>query len=93
MALERISKQEKAMPLIKEERALLAIPDTDCGGHPFSANEKEDIKRYILDGAEMQRDKDFFDYLPAIIKKAKREVKQASRPILLSMTEPTRYLP
>lgn len=44
------------MPLISKVRAKKAVPTYDCSGKKLTHNEREDIARYILEGAEIQRD-------------------------------------
>jgi len=56
-----ISEQEKVLPLISRERAEFAVGETDCSERKFTPIEKEDNIRFVLLGAEIQRDKDYFD--------------------------------
>ncbi len=44
--------------MISRERAEQAVPFMDCGGRLYGADEREDLIRYVLWGAEIQRDKD-----------------------------------
>lgn len=53
--------EEARLPLIGRERAESAVGETDCSGRKFTPVEKEDNIRYVLWGAEIQRDKDQFD--------------------------------
>ena len=43
-------------PIISREKAESAVPFTDCSGKVYSPDEREDIIRYFLLGAETQRD-------------------------------------
>ncbi|KKN75293.1 hypothetical protein LCGC14_0381450 [marine sediment metagenome] len=36
------------------------VPEKDCGGRYYTAIEREDIARFMVEGAEIQRDKDYF---------------------------------
>jgi len=47
-------------PIISREQAEAAVPLKDCSGRTYSANEREDIIRYVLEGAEIQRDVDYY---------------------------------
>lgn len=49
------------LPLISRERAKFSIPETDCSGRKYTPDEREDLVRTIIDGAETQRDKDKYD--------------------------------
>ena len=49
------------MPLILRDRAESAVGLVDCGDRPYEEIEREDMIRYVLLGAEIQRDKDFLD--------------------------------
>lgn len=40
--------------LISRQRAQEVIPSNDCSGREYTTNEREDLVRYILLGAEMQ---------------------------------------
>ena len=35
-----------------------AVPTEDCSGYTYSSDEREDLIRYVLVGAEIQRDRD-----------------------------------
>ena len=50
---------EVALPLITRARAEFAVPLEDCSGRKYSKDEREDIIRYLILGAEIQRDTDF----------------------------------
>lgn len=50
------------LPLISRERAELAVGTVDCSGRTFDPDEREDLIRYVLEGAEIQRDKDYYDH-------------------------------
>jgi len=43
-------------PVISRERIISSIPPTDCSGHKFSEDEREDLYRYMEGSAEIQRD-------------------------------------
>jgi len=45
--------------IISRARAEEAVPLVDCSGRIYEADEREDIVRYVLLGAEIQRDIDF----------------------------------
>ncbi|KKL13442.1 hypothetical protein LCGC14_2525710, partial [marine sediment metagenome] len=49
------------LPLISRKRAESAVGERDCGERIFEAEEKEDNIRWVLHGAEIQRDKDKYD--------------------------------
>jgi len=42
--------------IIERARAESAVPPDDCSGRKFTPDEREDLVRAILDGAEIQRD-------------------------------------
>ena len=42
--------------VISRARAESAVPLEDCSGHIFTPDEREDLVRYVLYGAEIQRD-------------------------------------
>lgn len=42
--------------LISRERAEAAVPLVDCSNRAYSKDEREDIIRYVIEGAEIQRD-------------------------------------
>lgn len=44
--------------LMSRERAEGLVPLTDCSGREYGKDEREDIIRYVLLGAEMQMFKD-----------------------------------
>ena len=46
------------LPLISRAKAEKAVPLEDCSGRKFTPNEREDIIRYVIWGAEIQRDQD-----------------------------------
>ena len=46
--------------IITRERAEAAVPLHDCSGREYTKDEREDIIRYVIWGAEIQRDKDFY---------------------------------
>ena len=54
-----IGENETALELISREIAELSIPLQDCSGRNYNKDEREDIVRYFILGAETQRDKDF----------------------------------
>ncbi len=54
-----IDESEKELPLISRESAERHVPFEDCGGLKYDDDLREDIIRYVLVGAEIQRDKDF----------------------------------
>ena len=39
------------------KRARELVPDTDCSGRVYGREEKEDIARFMIEGAEYQRDR------------------------------------
>lgn len=51
-------KVEYSLKIISRERAEQAVPSTDCSGRAYTPDEREDIIRYVMEGAEIQRDKD-----------------------------------
>lgn len=51
------SKHNKLAEIISRERAENAVPLNDCSGRVYSKDEREDIIRYVISGAEIQRDK------------------------------------
>lgn len=53
----------KKFPLISRERAESAVGDTDCSERKYTPDEREDLVRTVIDGAEIQRDMDWFDQL------------------------------
>lgn len=52
---------EIALPLISRERAESAVSLVDCSRREYGKDEREDLIRYVILGAEIQRDKDFYD--------------------------------
>lgn len=50
---------EIALPLISIARAESAVPLVDCSGRKYGKDEREDLIRTVIDGAEIQRDMDF----------------------------------
>ena len=42
--------------LLTLERAREIVPDVDCSGRVYNKDEKEDIARFMVEGAEYQRD-------------------------------------
>jgi len=60
-------------PIISRNRAEDAVPLKDCSGRVYSPDEREDIIRYVLEGAEIQRDADYYG------SKSKKEVKEVAR--------------
>lgn len=46
------------LELMYRERAERVVPTKDCSGRKYSADEREDMIRYVLEGAEIQRDMD-----------------------------------
>jgi len=53
-------KQTKIPPLVSVQRIERAVPLQDCSGRKYSEWEREDIVRYMLQAAEMQRDDDWY---------------------------------
>ncbi len=49
-------------PLISRTRAEFAVGETDCSGRKYLPDEWEDLVRTIINGAEIQRDMDYYDY-------------------------------
>ncbi len=47
--------------VISRERAESAVPLVDCSGRVYPEDEREDLIRYVIYGAEIQRDYDWFD--------------------------------
>lgn len=56
-----VIKVDRELLIISRERAEFSVPKTDCGGRKYTPVEWEDNVRYLLEGAEIQRDKDKFD--------------------------------
>lgn len=56
-----VIKVDRELPLIGRERAESSVTRTDCSGRQYTPTEWEDNVRYVIDGAEIQRDKDKFD--------------------------------
>ena len=54
-----LGENELALELISRERAESAVPLEDCSGQEYSRDEREDLIRCLIYGAEIQRDKDF----------------------------------
>lgn len=50
------------LPIVTRERIQQAVPLQDCSGRTYPDWEREDIVRYMLFAAEIQRDRDI-DYL------------------------------
>ena len=46
------------LELISRKRAEEAVPLIDCSGRKYDEGEREDIIRYVQEGAELQRDRD-----------------------------------
>jgi len=55
----KLGENEMALPLISRERAESVVPLVDCSGRKYGKDEREDLIRTIIDGAEIQRDMDF----------------------------------
>lgn len=53
------SENEIALPLISRKRAESGVGLGDCAGRVYGKDEREDLIRCLIYGAEMQRDKDF----------------------------------
>lgn len=51
-------RQERNLKLISRKQAEQTVPMCDCSGHKYGKDEREDIIRYVLLGAEIQRDCD-----------------------------------
>ena len=49
-------------PIISREKVESAVPLEDCGGRKYPDWEREDIIRYMLFAAEIQRDRDIEYY-------------------------------
>jgi len=62
-----VIKVEKELPLIERERAESAVPKTDCSGSQYTPVEWEDNVRYVITGAEIQRDNDRFNVGCAVL--------------------------
>lgn len=58
---------DKVMPLVSPERAEFLVGDKDCGQRTFEPDEKEDLIKTFLYGAQVQRDKDYHDAMPKIV--------------------------
>lgn len=61
--MRKLGENEIALKLINRETAELAVPLQDCSGREYGKEEREDIIRYLILGAETQRDKDFEEML------------------------------
>lgn len=81
------NKQDEEFPLISRERAEFAVPKTDCSGREYTPDEWEDNVRYVLYGAEIQRDKDKYDSYPLIYKGASIRFPEAKDEELLLTPE------
>lgn len=72
-----LGENEIALSLISRTRAESAVPLEDCGGREYGKDEREDIIRYLILGAEIQRDKDFEEMLrqydPAMFEQLKKK--------------------
>ena len=55
----KLGENEIALLLISRERAESAVGLIDCSGRKYDKDEREDLIRTIIDGAEIQRDMDF----------------------------------
>ncbi len=53
-----------SLEMISRERAERTVPLVDCGGRVYGEDEREDLIRYVLCGAEIQRDKDEESVIP-----------------------------
>lgn len=49
------------LKLIGRTRAEASVPLFDCSGRVYPNDEREDLIRYVLEGAEIQRDLDEYD--------------------------------
>jgi len=65
---------DNRFPLLSRARAEFAVGDVDCGGRKYEPIEWEDLVRTLIFGAEIQRDKDYFDELPTRLEQARAEV-------------------
>lgn len=61
--MRKLGENERALPLISRERAESAVGLKDCSGRMYGKDEREDLIRTLLYGAEIQRDKDFEEML------------------------------
>ena len=59
----KLGENEIALPLISRARAESAVPLEDCSGRKYGKDEREDLIRTIIEGAEVQRDTDFEEML------------------------------
>ena len=50
--------EDTPLPTINRARAESAVPREDCSGRVYDEGEREDLIRYVLQGAEIQRDTD-----------------------------------
>ena len=55
----KLGENEIALPLISRARAESAVEFVDCSGRKYSKDEREDLIRTLIYGAEIQRDADF----------------------------------
>ncbi len=53
------------LEIIDRARRENAVPLTDCSGRDYGADEREDIIRYVFEGAEIQRDTDIDQLIKA----------------------------
>lgn len=53
-----MNEEKSIFPLITRKRAEKAVPLTDCSGKKYEDWLREDIIRYVQEGAEIQRDYD-----------------------------------
>jgi hypothetical protein len=59
----KLGENEMVLSLISRKRAESAVPLVDCAGRKFNKDEREDLIRTVIDGAEIQRDMDFEEML------------------------------
>ena len=56
-----VIKVDRELSIISRKRAEFLVPEVDCGGRKYTSIEWEDNVRYLLESAEIQRDKDKYD--------------------------------
>lgn len=55
----KLGENEVALPLISRKTAEFAVGLIDCSGRKYGKDEREDLVRTLIYGAEIQRDMDF----------------------------------
>lgn len=61
--MRKLGENEVALKLISRERAESAVGLKDCSGRMYGKDEREELIRCLIYGAEIQRDKDFEEML------------------------------